>query len=240
MEMNGDKAPGLDGFTVAFWQSCWEFVKEEVLDMFKEFYEQNSFFKSLNNTFLVLLPKKRGAEDLGDYRPISLLRGLYKLLAKVLANRLKKMIGNVVSSDLNAFCKKWGLGQSGWDGCGVGVLSLSVAFGEVVYVDKENGRLGLRKLARLNKALLGKWIWRFACAKKELWKKVLEAKYGQEDFGWRTRKTNGATKSDFGQTLGAGVMCCPKVSRIFLPWLPIGMPRWKRCGTRILAKVGGI
>ena len=58
-------------------------------------------------------------------------------------------------------------------------------------MDKEKGGLGLRKLARLNKALLGKWIWRFACAKEELWKKVLEAKYGQEDFGWRTRKANG-------------------------------------------------
>ncbi|RVX07273.1 putative ribonuclease H protein [Vitis vinifera] len=65
---------------------------------------------------------------------------------------------------------------------------------EVVCVDKEKGGLGLRKLARLNKALLGKWIWRFACAKEELWKKVLEAKYGQEDFGWRTRKTNGVGK----------------------------------------------
>ncbi|RVX10320.1 putative ribonuclease H protein [Vitis vinifera] len=62
---------------------------------------------------------------------------------------------------------------------------------EVVCVDKEKGGLGLRKLARLNKALLGKWIWRFACAKEELWKKVLEAKYGQEDFGWRIRKANG-------------------------------------------------
>ena len=49
---------------------------------------------------------------------------------------------------------------------------------EVVCVDKEKGGLGLRKFARLNKVLLGKWIWRFACAKKDLWKKVLEAKYG--------------------------------------------------------------
>ena len=57
--------------------------------------------------------------------------------------------------------------------------------------DKEKGGLGLRKLACLNKALLGKWIWRFARAKEDLWKKVLEAKYGQEDFGWRTRKANG-------------------------------------------------
>ena len=103
MEMNRDKAPGPDGFMVAFWQNCWEFVKEEVLDMFKEFYEQNSFIKSLNNTFLVLLPKKGRIEDLGDSRPISLLGGLYKLLAKVLTNRLKKVIGKVVSSDQNAF-----------------------------------------------------------------------------------------------------------------------------------------
>ena len=75
MDMNGDKAPSPDGFTLLFWQSCWEFVKEEILEMFKEFYDQNVFLKSLNNTFLVLLPKKGGVEDLGDFRPISLLGG---------------------------------------------------------------------------------------------------------------------------------------------------------------------
>ena len=103
MEMNGDKALGPDGFTVAFWKNAWDFTKEEILDMFKEFHEHNSFVRSLNNTFLVLIPKKNGAEDLGDFRPISLLRGLYKLLAKVLANRLKKVIGKVVSIAQNAF-----------------------------------------------------------------------------------------------------------------------------------------
>ncbi|RVX17416.1 hypothetical protein CK203_003592 [Vitis vinifera] len=51
MEMNGDKASGLDGFTVAFWQNAWDFTKEEILDMFKEFHEHNSFVRSLNNTF---------------------------------------------------------------------------------------------------------------------------------------------------------------------------------------------
>ena len=51
----------------------------------------------------MLIPKKGGAEDLRDFRPISLLGGLYKLLAKVLANRLKKVIGKVVSLDQNAF-----------------------------------------------------------------------------------------------------------------------------------------
>ena len=103
MEMNGDKAPGPDGFTVAFWQNAWDFAKEEIMEMFKEFHEHNSFVKSLNNTFLVLIPKKSGAKNLGDFRPISLVGGLYKLLAKVLANRLKKVIGKVVSIAQNAF-----------------------------------------------------------------------------------------------------------------------------------------
>ena len=103
MEMNGDKALGPNGFTVAFWQNCWDFAKEEILDMFKEFHEHKSFLKSLNNAFLILIPNKSGVEDLGDFRPISLLGGLYKLMAKVLANRLKKVVGKVVSTVQNAF-----------------------------------------------------------------------------------------------------------------------------------------
>ena len=74
------------------------------MDLFKEFFVQKSFAKSLNTTFLVLIPKKGGAEDLGDFQPISLLGGLYKLVAKVLANRLK-VLGKVVSMDQNAFVR---------------------------------------------------------------------------------------------------------------------------------------
>ena len=39
MDMNGDKAPGPDGFTIAFWQSSWELVKEEIMELFREFYD---------------------------------------------------------------------------------------------------------------------------------------------------------------------------------------------------------
>ncbi|KAJ9691474.1 hypothetical protein PVL29_013603 [Vitis rotundifolia] len=105
MDMNGDKAPGPDGFTVAFWQACWDFVKEEIVELFKEFYEQKSFAKSLNSTFLVIIPKKGGAEDLGEFRPISLLGGLYKLMTKVLANRLKMVLDKLVSADQNVFVR---------------------------------------------------------------------------------------------------------------------------------------
>nr|CAN66460.1 hypothetical protein VITISV_035842 [Vitis vinifera] len=400
MEMNGDKAPGPDGFTVAFWQNAWDFTKEEIMDMFKEFHEHNSFVRSLNNTFLVLIPKKSGVEDLEDCKPISLLEGLYKLLAKVLANRLKKVIGKVVSIAQNAFVTGRQIlnasliaNEVGWmwscvssakfsvlvngvptsffpstkglrqgdplspylfvmgmevldvlirravEGgyllgciiqggsktslnishlffvddtivfCGASkeqpkaksshleeveeILELAVELGcrvgslpsqylglplgvpnratsmrdgveervrrrlalwkrqyiskrgkitlikstlasmsiyqmsifrmsksvakrvekvqrdflweggnlegkvhlvkwDVVCTEKNKGGLGLRKIAMLNRALLGKWIWRFACEKDNLWKQVITMKYGQEDHGWRSKKANGA------------------------------------------------
>ena len=94
---NRDKASGLDGFSMAFWQFAWDFVKDDVMNFFREFYDHNKFVKSLNATFLVLIPKKAGVEDLRDFRPISLVGSLYKWLAKVLANRLKKVVGKVVS-----------------------------------------------------------------------------------------------------------------------------------------------
>ena len=62
-----------------------------------------NFVRSLNTTFLVLIPKKGGADDLRDFRPINLVGGFYKLLAKVLANRLKKVVSKVVSTAQNAF-----------------------------------------------------------------------------------------------------------------------------------------
>lgn len=55
---NGDKAPRPDGFSMAFWKFSWDFVKDEVMSLFREFHGYDSFEKSLNATFLVLIPKK--------------------------------------------------------------------------------------------------------------------------------------------------------------------------------------
>ena len=78
-------------------------MKANVMCFFKEFYENGKFVKSLNATFMVLIPKKTGAEALGDFRPITLVGSLYKWLTKVLANRLKKVVRKVVSKAQGAF-----------------------------------------------------------------------------------------------------------------------------------------
>ena len=73
------------------------------MGMFRDLFANGKFVHSINSTFLVLIPKKGGAEDLMDSRPISLMGSLYKLLSKVLANRLKKVISKVISPTQNAF-----------------------------------------------------------------------------------------------------------------------------------------
>ena len=88
-DLGKNKAPGSDDFTMTFWLFCWDVVKIEIMGLFREFHEMSRFVKFLNATFLVLVPKKKGAEDLKDFRPINLVGSLYKLLAKVLANRIK-------------------------------------------------------------------------------------------------------------------------------------------------------
>ena len=80
-------------------------MKEEVLGFFREFHDQCRFVKNLNMTFLVLIPKKQNVEDFKDLRPISLVGGLYKILAKVLANRIKRVLDKVISKSQNDFVK---------------------------------------------------------------------------------------------------------------------------------------
>ena len=90
--MEGDKTPGPDGFSMVFYHHCWGVVEINVLAMFEEFYQDSKFEKSLNATFIALILKKNGASNIWDFIPISLVGSVYKILAKVLANRLKEVL----------------------------------------------------------------------------------------------------------------------------------------------------
>ena len=102
---NGNKAPGSDGFSLAFFQQCWNVVRFEVLAMCQEFHEYCHFKRSLNATFVLLIPKKHGADEIKDFRPISLVGGMYKIIAKLLAIRLSVVLGKIISPSQNAFVK---------------------------------------------------------------------------------------------------------------------------------------
>ena len=78
-------------------------MEKDVLAVFEEFYQHSKFKKSLNATFITLIPKKNGASNIQDFRPISLVGSVYKILAKVLANRLKEVLDQLISESQNSF-----------------------------------------------------------------------------------------------------------------------------------------
>uniref|UniRef100_A0A2N9FBT2 Uncharacterized protein n=1 Tax=Fagus sylvatica TaxID=28930 RepID=A0A2N9FBT2_FAGSY len=102
-DLQGDKSPGPDDFTMTFFQKCWRVLETDIMGFFDELFEKGTFAYSLNATFVTLIPKKQNAVNIRDFRPISLIGSVYKILAKVLANRLRKVLDGLVSESQNAF-----------------------------------------------------------------------------------------------------------------------------------------
>ena len=97
------KNPRPDGFTIAVFQDCWDVIKEDLVRVFDEFHRSGIINQSTNASFIVLLPKKSMAKKISDYRPISLITSLYKIIAKVLAGRLRGILHETIHSTQGAF-----------------------------------------------------------------------------------------------------------------------------------------
>jgi hypothetical protein len=78
-------------------------VKADLMNFFHNFHEHETFVKSLNATFITLIPKKLGQLETRDFRPISLIGSVYKILARVLASRLQPIVGPLISNSQNTF-----------------------------------------------------------------------------------------------------------------------------------------
>jgi len=104
--MNRDKRSWW--FLHGFLQYCWDVIKIDIMGVFQDFHAHSKFVKSLNATFIALISKKSRAMDLEGFRPISLARGVYKIIAKVLENRLRRVMEKVISKPHNAFFLKIG------------------------------------------------------------------------------------------------------------------------------------
>jgi hypothetical protein len=84
-----DKCPGPDGFSARFFVVCWDIIKVDVMAAFNSLSCLDSRgFGAVNSALITLLPKRPGAQEVKDFRPISLIHGIAKWVAKVIANRL--------------------------------------------------------------------------------------------------------------------------------------------------------
>lgn len=103
--MKHNKAPGPDNIPIEFFQYCWDIVKKDVMLLFEWFYENKLDVERLNYGIITLLPKVVGANKMQQFRPICLLRCVYKLITKVLTIRLEPFVDILFSRHQNAFIK---------------------------------------------------------------------------------------------------------------------------------------
>jgi hypothetical protein len=103
--MPTNKSPGRDGFNGAFLKHCWPLIKEEFYKLCFAFHAGNLDNQSINSAFITLIPKKDCPEYVNDYRSISLVSLALKFLAKILANRMQKVIIPTIHKNQYGFIK---------------------------------------------------------------------------------------------------------------------------------------
>jgi hypothetical protein len=104
-QMNPDKAPGPDGFTARFYQHSWDIIKSDLTKMIRKSQTSSKLGGGTNSSFLALIPKEKGAANFSRFRPISLCNTSYKILTKVIANRIKEILPQIIPENQGGFIK---------------------------------------------------------------------------------------------------------------------------------------
>lgn len=102
-ELGPTKAPGENGFPNLFYQKCWSIIGEDVSDYCLQRLDEGMELHSINKTNIVLIPKILNPSNITQFRPINLCNVLYKLIAKVIANRLRTVISKCIDVGQSAF-----------------------------------------------------------------------------------------------------------------------------------------
>ena len=101
--MKEGTSPGPDSFTVNFFHHFWEMVKLDVWKIVEKSRVSGRILPALNATFLTLIPKCEGDESPNKFRTISLCNVIYKIIMKVIANRLKMILPSLISPKQSGF-----------------------------------------------------------------------------------------------------------------------------------------
>jgi len=111
-QCEGSKSPSPDGFNFNFIKKSWKYLKVDFVAALEEFHEIGYIPKGCNASYIALVPKVKDPCKLDQFRPISLMGAIYKVIAKVLAGRLKKALPTIIDESQSAFIKDKGLTDS--------------------------------------------------------------------------------------------------------------------------------
>lgn len=88
---------------MSFFLKNWSILKADILKVFQDFFQNGVINNRTNETYICLIPMKLRANKVSEFRPISLISSLYKLIAKVLVERLKKVLPHIISDAQTTF-----------------------------------------------------------------------------------------------------------------------------------------
>jgi hypothetical protein len=101
--MERNKSPGPDGFPAEFYQTFWETIKSDLLEIFNVLYARQIELFHLNFGEVILLPKVNEAERIQQYRPICLLNVSFKIFTKMATIRVNTVVDHVVQPSQTTF-----------------------------------------------------------------------------------------------------------------------------------------
>ncbi|XP_057779593.1 uncharacterized protein LOC130998178 [Salvia miltiorrhiza] len=101
--MDASSSPGPDGFSGKFFQTCWDIIKFDIWLAVETFFEKSYLPVGCNSSVMVLLPKKEVVHSVADLRPIVLSNFFFKIISKILANRLSIVASRYISDNQFGF-----------------------------------------------------------------------------------------------------------------------------------------
>ncbi|XP_039138822.1 uncharacterized protein LOC120276159 [Dioscorea cayenensis subsp. rotundata] len=103
LDLPSGKSPGPDGFNAEFYKFFWADIGDQLTDAIQYFFANSIMPFSWGKTFISLIPKKDNPSSVSDYRPISLCNVCYKVISKILANRLKLVLPKLIGREQVGF-----------------------------------------------------------------------------------------------------------------------------------------
>ncbi|MCH94435.1 RNA-directed DNA polymerase (Reverse transcriptase), partial [Trifolium medium] len=102
-ELNKDGAPGPDGFGAFFFQTYWDIIQHDVVNAVTEFFTTGWLLPNFNANTLILIPKTSNADTIDQYRPIAMANFKFKIISKVIADRLAQIMPTIISKEQMGF-----------------------------------------------------------------------------------------------------------------------------------------